>query len=147
VKIGFAMTGFMGGRGGVDNLSIMALYPCDNAPTQVPPKPEVPSTFILVGEDATNLPSQEPWTEAPSSFIGGEAGATEAIFTGGTMTFETAQPTRERRPPEQTSFLDGTVEELPAKPQHGTLNFDQVVATPAPMTPRRSSLPTIDSDT
>jgi hypothetical protein len=134
VKIGFSTTGFIGGRGGLDNLSIMAQYPCDNAPTQAPRKTAVPSSLILGENNVKNPPSRERRTEVPSSFIVEEQVATEPVPLAGTMNFKPAQPIRDGRPPEQTTSTIGEVvfEESTVTPLQGTLDFDQNFATPAP---------------
>jgi hypothetical protein len=150
VKIGFKMTGVFGGRGGLDNLSILAQYPCDNAPTQAPLKTTVPSS--LIQKNITNPPSRERQTALPSSFIVEEQPsqerrtglpssfiveqqvATEPVPIAGTMIFKPAPSIQDRRPPEQTTSKIGEVvfEESTVTPLQGTLSFDQNFAMPAP---------------
>lgn len=98
VKIGILTTGLFGGRGGIDNLRIVAQYPCENAPAQTPNTNPV----------AAN--PERPFI--PPTFDGGEAVA--AAPQGGTMTFE---------PHPVEKAPDTGTEMVPATPQGGTMTF------------------------
>lgn len=79
------MTGLIGGRGGIDNLRIVAQYLCGSAPTPTPQANTAPTTFDTGEEDVTAPPSRERRTTMPIAFVGEEE---VAAPQGGTMTFE-----------------------------------------------------------